>query len=178
MKNIKPGDEITYHYGRNYFDSFIKAVGCKCMACAKKRAEIRSRRSRRRASVRGEAPRVRKPSFRRRREVGPRLVQDDAFERPQAGAHSIKKTPAAGDGFCLPVFRGGKLLKSIVSSSSRNAATQATLSLHAPRAGGAYCAILCREASSAGGTSSSRVITQHLCSRRRLGWERFGPPRK
>jgi SET domain-containing protein len=27
IKNIKPGDEITYHYGRDYFDSFIKAVG-------------------------------------------------------------------------------------------------------------------------------------------------------
>ena len=49
IKNIKPGDEITYHYGRDYFDSFIKAAGCKCRACAKKRAEIRSQRSRRRA---------------------------------------------------------------------------------------------------------------------------------
>jgi hypothetical protein len=25
-KNIKSGDEITYHYGRDYFDSFIKTV--------------------------------------------------------------------------------------------------------------------------------------------------------
>jgi SET domain-containing protein len=50
IKNIKPGDEITYHYGRDYFDSFIKEVGCKCRACAKKRAELR--KSRRRARVR------------------------------------------------------------------------------------------------------------------------------
>jgi SET domain-containing protein len=48
IKNIKPGDEITYHYGRNYFDAFIKEVGCKCMACRKKVAMIRSRRPRRR----------------------------------------------------------------------------------------------------------------------------------
>jgi uncharacterized protein len=52
IKNIKPGDEITYHYGRNYFDAFIRPVGCKCLACAKKRAakraEDRARRSRRR----------------------------------------------------------------------------------------------------------------------------------
>src|SRR5262245_21510143 len=47
IKNIKPGDEITDHYGRDYFDSFIKAVGCKCRACRKKHAEIR--RSRRKA---------------------------------------------------------------------------------------------------------------------------------
>jgi SET domain-containing protein len=49
IKNIKPGDEITYHYGRNYFDSFIKAVGCRCMACATKTMKIRSRRPKRRA---------------------------------------------------------------------------------------------------------------------------------
>jgi uncharacterized protein len=48
IKNIKPGDEITYHYGRNYFDAFIKEVGCKCMACRKKARTIRSRRPRRR----------------------------------------------------------------------------------------------------------------------------------
>jgi hypothetical protein len=48
IKNIKPGDEITYHYGRNYFDAFIKEVGCKCMACRNKVAMIRSRGPRRR----------------------------------------------------------------------------------------------------------------------------------
>jgi SET domain-containing protein len=42
IKNIKPGDEITYHYGRNYFDAFIRPVGCKCLACAKKRAKERA----------------------------------------------------------------------------------------------------------------------------------------
>ena len=35
IKNIKPGDEITYHYGRNYFVAFIKDTGCKCGHCAK-----------------------------------------------------------------------------------------------------------------------------------------------
>jgi uncharacterized protein len=48
IKNIKTGDEITYHYGRNYFDAFIKAVGCKCAACARKVARLRSRRRPRR----------------------------------------------------------------------------------------------------------------------------------
>jgi uncharacterized protein len=48
IKNIKAGDEITYHYGRNYFDAFIKAVGCKCAACRRKAAAIRSDRRRRR----------------------------------------------------------------------------------------------------------------------------------
>jgi SET domain-containing protein len=47
IKNIKPGDEITYHYGRNYFEAFIKDAGCRCLACAKKRAELRALRKRR-----------------------------------------------------------------------------------------------------------------------------------
>jgi uncharacterized protein len=61
IKNIKPGDEITYHYGRDYFDSFIKGVGCRCRACAKKAAKIRSerRRQRKRAQSRRQAKRRR-----------------------------------------------------------------------------------------------------------------------
>jgi SET domain-containing protein len=62
IKNIKPGDEITYHYGRDYFDSFIKGVGCRCKACAKKAAKIRSerRRQRKRAQSRRQAKRRRR----------------------------------------------------------------------------------------------------------------------
>src|SRR5258708_30426481 len=54
IKNIKPRDEITYHYGRNYVDAFIKAVGCKCPACARKRAKERAER---RARLRRRAAR-------------------------------------------------------------------------------------------------------------------------
>ena len=47
IKNIKSGDEITYDYGRDYFDTFIKQVGCKCRACSRKRAKFRRERRRR-----------------------------------------------------------------------------------------------------------------------------------
>ena len=30
---IKAGEEITYHYGREYFDDHIRPVGCKCKKC-------------------------------------------------------------------------------------------------------------------------------------------------
>ena len=33
IKRIKPGDEITYNYGKGYFDMFIKPIGCKCLSC-------------------------------------------------------------------------------------------------------------------------------------------------
>ena len=33
-KNIKEGDELTYDYGKEYFDEFIKPLGCRCPKCA------------------------------------------------------------------------------------------------------------------------------------------------
>jgi SET domain-containing protein len=33
-RHIAPGEEITYNYGREYFDLFIRPRGCKCAACA------------------------------------------------------------------------------------------------------------------------------------------------
>ena len=44
IRNIKPGDEITYDYGRDYFDGFIKPIGCKCPKCVEKRREERRAR--------------------------------------------------------------------------------------------------------------------------------------
>jgi uncharacterized protein len=51
LRNIKPGTELSYTYGRDYFDSFIRAKGCRCTACTNKRRAIRAeqRRKRRRA---------------------------------------------------------------------------------------------------------------------------------
>jgi SET domain-containing protein len=33
LRDIAPGEEIAYDYGREYFDLFIKDVGCRCAAC-------------------------------------------------------------------------------------------------------------------------------------------------
>jgi uncharacterized protein len=42
IKNIKTGEEITYHYGAGYFETFIKPAGCKCAACLPKNRTQRS----------------------------------------------------------------------------------------------------------------------------------------
>jgi SET domain-containing protein len=39
IKAIRPGEEITYDYGREYFDLFLKANGCKCAKCRERRSK-------------------------------------------------------------------------------------------------------------------------------------------
>ena len=33
-RNIKPGEEIAYDYGKEYFEGVIQPIGCKCAKCA------------------------------------------------------------------------------------------------------------------------------------------------
>ena len=40
-RGIKAGEEITYDYGKDYFDAFIKKSGCRCDKCREKRAARR-----------------------------------------------------------------------------------------------------------------------------------------
>lgn len=50
IKNIQPGDEITYDYGKDHFNAYIKPHGCKCDKClakrARERAEVRAANAR------------------------------------------------------------------------------------------------------------------------------------
>src|SRR5471030_1368564 len=42
IKTIRPGEEINYDYGTDYFKEFLKPIGCKCVACEKKRKRKRA----------------------------------------------------------------------------------------------------------------------------------------
>jgi uncharacterized protein len=33
---IEPGEELTYNYGKYFFDMIIKKKGCRCASCSKK----------------------------------------------------------------------------------------------------------------------------------------------
>ena len=61
IKNIEPGDEINYDYGTDYFKAYLKPIGCKCVACEKKRkkkrAEARAERLRLKAKEQKKAER-------------------------------------------------------------------------------------------------------------------------
>jgi hypothetical protein len=45
VRQIEPGEEITYNYGEQYLEFFLDTGGCKCAACRRKRA-LRRRRAR------------------------------------------------------------------------------------------------------------------------------------
>lgn len=50
LRRIEPGEEITYDYGREYLDHFLRNGACRCAAC-RKRAVLRRRRERLRYAV-------------------------------------------------------------------------------------------------------------------------------
>ncbi|MCC6776536.1 MAG: SET domain-containing protein [Hyphomicrobiales bacterium] len=64
IKTIRPGNEITYDYGRDYFLNVITPSGCKCEKCREKRREARrvAKQRKTRAAARAAAARRRKRS--------------------------------------------------------------------------------------------------------------------
>jgi len=44
LRGIAPDEEITFDYGKEYFDLFIRPIGCRCAACTRKAALKRARR--------------------------------------------------------------------------------------------------------------------------------------
>ena len=43
LRCIAPGEEITYDYGREYFDYFIRNGGCRCAGCRTRAAARRAK---------------------------------------------------------------------------------------------------------------------------------------
>jgi len=39
-RRIRPGEELTYDYGREYFDEFIRPRGCRCKKCLKREGPV------------------------------------------------------------------------------------------------------------------------------------------
>jgi hypothetical protein len=69
IKNIEPGEEINYDYGTDYFKAYLKPIGCKCDACAKKRRK-------KRAEARAERLRLKTIAERRARRLAKKQAQE------------------------------------------------------------------------------------------------------
>ncbi len=45
IKKIKEGEEITYDYGKEYFNDIIKPMGCRCVKCTEKKTKDKTTKS-------------------------------------------------------------------------------------------------------------------------------------
>jgi uncharacterized protein len=43
LRSISPGEEITYNYGKEYYDYFIRNGGCRCAGCRMRAAARREK---------------------------------------------------------------------------------------------------------------------------------------
>ena len=50
-RTIRPGEEITYNYGKEYFDDILAPIGCRCAACLEE-AKAERKAARRKAALR------------------------------------------------------------------------------------------------------------------------------
>jgi uncharacterized protein len=74
IKNIEPGDEINYDYGTDYFKAYLKPIGCKCDACAKKRKK-------KRAEARAERLRLKAKAERKAKKQAEKLAREKTAKR-------------------------------------------------------------------------------------------------
>jgi len=42
LRTIRPGEELTYDYGKEYFDELIRPKGCRCEHCAGRKSPRRT----------------------------------------------------------------------------------------------------------------------------------------
>jgi len=64
IKTIHPGEEITYHYGREYFELFLEPAGCRCAKCVERRRRERKAKRKRKFANALAARRVRTSGLR------------------------------------------------------------------------------------------------------------------
>jgi len=88
-KTIQPGEEIVYDYGKDYFDVFLKPVGCKCDKCQEKRAKERAEK---RAAAAGKKSTVKRGEVSATKAAGKKAKKTKA--KKAVGKTSAKK--AAG----------------------------------------------------------------------------------
>src|SRR5262249_50948399 len=100
IKNIEPGEEISYDYGTDYFKAYLKPIGCKCAACEKKRrkkrAEARAERARLRAKeerkAQGKADKLTRENERARAKVQEKARQQAKANGKKLNGQSKERT--------------------------------------------------------------------------------------
>src|ERR1700761_3417715 len=74
IKNIEPGEEISYDYGTDYFKAYLKPIGCKCESCERKRKK-------KRAEARAEKARLKEKAERKAQRQAEKLAKENAKDK-------------------------------------------------------------------------------------------------
>jgi uncharacterized protein len=96
IKNIEPGEEISYDYGTDYFKAYLKPIGCKCESCERKRKK-------KRAEARAEKARLKQKAERKAQKKAEKLAGQKARQKLDARAKNginkkTEKTKRAPNG--------------------------------------------------------------------------------
>jgi uncharacterized protein len=131
IRNIEPGAEITYDYGKDYFDTFLKPIGCRCPKCLEKRkaerAEARAAAKRRkarklRAAAKAKAP---KAPAKTARKANGAAAHGKSANGKSANGHSANGSKRAANGHGssrtarAPGASGGAMARRNVAAASR-----------------------------------------------------------
>ncbi len=136
IRNIQPGDEITYHYGKNYFDMFLKPIGCKCVKCIEKRREER-------------AAKIAATKRRKAREARKAAEQAGSKGKTANGAHRASATAARS-----PSGRNGAA-KSTTKATTKSAKAKRTKTKRAKSSSASARSSAARRARNGGGAAAS-----------------------
>src|SRR5579871_2660125 len=77
IKDIEPGEEISYDYGTDYFKAYLKPIGCKCDCCGKKRKK-------KRAEARAERLRLKAKELKKAERKAKKEAEEKAAKRAKA----------------------------------------------------------------------------------------------
>lgn len=92
IRKIAEGDEITYDYGKNYFDTFIKPHGCRCASCI---AKAKVARAEKRAAARAAKLRAeRRLAKLAKGKMPPKKAAKSPLSKAKAGEVQLSKTKA------------------------------------------------------------------------------------
>ena len=99
IKDIEPGDEISYDYGTDYFKAYLKPIGCKCDACEKKRKKKRAEAREERARLKAKAERKEQKKAEKEAKAKEKLKAKGARKsKKKLNGHALNgKSPAAGN---------------------------------------------------------------------------------
>jgi hypothetical protein len=114
IKKIEPGEEINYDYGTDYFKAYLKPIGCKCVACEKKRKK-------KRAEERAERLRLKARTERKAQKKAEKLAKAKEKQEPKLNGAKANGKHLNGKHLNGKHLNGKNLIGKTLNGNSLNA---------------------------------------------------------